>query len=267
MLLDSVLLPSVVFNKDIQSLCVRAVSQFLDRNAQCAFVDPENGQRCTNTRMGHAQGHQNRMGRLLKAGLFMSDNFDSQGFLTTVEKAICAMMIDINDKAPSGRQEWRRYAAEVHRENLAELRSLNGFPRMSSGNIQQNIGSTSVCYGCLFGRPEYRLPCNHVICVSCVEDFDETPKEKQYPGSFTHKSCIICAATSPKWPYRVHVKPDLAGVRVLSLDGGGVRGIVELIVLQRLESLIGLGLPLGRFFDLMVGTSAGKYHRPWRWPA
>ncbi|KFY85571.1 hypothetical protein V498_07704, partial [Pseudogymnoascus sp. VKM F-4517 (FW-2822)] len=197
------------------------------------------------------------MGRLLKAGLFVSDNFDSQGFLTAVETAVHGMMYGINNKAPSGRREWRRYAAEAHRENLAELRLLNSFPRMSDGVIQHDIGSTSVCYGCFFGRPEYLLPCNHVICVSCVEDFDETPKEKQYPGSFTHKSCIICAATSSKWPYRVRVKPDLAGVRVLSLDGGGVRGIVELIVLQKLEKLIGLGLPLDQLFDFMVGTSAG----------
>lgn len=51
--------------------------------------------------------------------------------------------------------------------------------------------------------------------------------------------------------------PKLAGARILSLDGGGVRGIVELETLRRLEQQIGLDLAIGDFFDLIVGTSAG----------
>ena len=51
----------------------------------------------------------------------------------------------------------------------------------------------------------------------------------------------------------------MSGIRVLSLDGGGVRGIIQLSILKRLEDLTGLGLPLGELFDLMVGTSAGKF--------
>jgi patatin-like phospholipase/acyl hydrolase len=56
----------------------------------------------------------------------------------------------------------------------------------------------------------------------------------------------------------IAIFPKLAGVRILSLDGGGVRGIVELETLRRLEWHIGLDLPIGNFFDLIVGTSAGK---------
>jgi hypothetical protein len=247
-----------VFNKDIQSLCARAISQFLNETAQCAFIDPDNGERCINTYMGHAQGHQSGDWKLLKGGLFMSDNFDSQGFLTIVETAVHAIMFNINAKAPSSRRQWRRYAAEVHRENIAELRLLKGSLCMSKGMIEHDIRSTTVCYGCFFGRPEYQLPCNHVICEYCIKDFDETPKEDQYPGWATHHSCIICEASDSGWPYRIPLKPDLARVRVLSLDGGGIRGIVELTILQRLENLIDLGIPLGQFFDLMVGTSAGR---------
>jgi patatin-like phospholipase/acyl hydrolase len=46
------------------------------------------------------------------------------------------------------------------------------------------------------------------------------------------------------------------GVRVLSLDGGGVRGAIKLAILARLEELIGLKILIGQFFDLIVGTSA-----------
>ena len=41
----------------------------------------------------------------------------------------------------------------------------------------------------------------------------------------------------------MNITPQLSGIRVLSLDGGGVRGIVELEVMQRLEEEIGLKIP------------------------
>ena len=57
----------------------------------------------------------------------------------------------------------------------------------------------------------------------------------------------------------MNITPQLSGIRVLSLDGAGVRGIVELEVMQRLEEEIGLKIPLWSFFDLIVGTSAGGF--------
>ena len=49
--------------------------------------------------------------------------------------------------------------------------------------------------------------------------------------------------------------PPLKTVRILSLDGGGVRGISEARFLQHLE--ISLGVPIGSVVDLIGGTSAG----------
>jgi len=47
---------------------------------------------------------------------------------------------------------------------------------------------------------------------------------------------------------------------ILSIDGGGVRGLIPLRVLEALESRLihrGVGLPMHRVFDLMAGTSTG----------
>lgn len=47
---------------------------------------------------------------------------------------------------------------------------------------------------------------------------------------------------------------------ILSIDGGGVRGLIALRVLESLESrmrLRGKGAPLYRYFDLMCGSSSG----------
>lgn len=50
-------------------------------------------------------------------------------------------------------------------------------------------------------------------------------------------------------------------VRVLSLDGGGMRGLIGATVLEELELILGdkLGAParVGDFFDVVVGTSTG----------
>jgi patatin-like phospholipase/acyl hydrolase len=44
-------------------------------------------------------------------------------------------------------------------------------------------------------------------------------------------------------------------VKILAIDGGGVRGVIPLLVLSRLERA--LGRPLRRHFDLVAGTSTG----------
>ncbi|KAF3204463.1 hypothetical protein TWF679_009829 [Orbilia oligospora] len=70
--------------------------------------------------------------------------------------------------------------------------------------------------------------------------------------------CIICGDSGQEkgWPFVIPIPPDLTNPRVLALDGAGARAITQLVVLERLETLIGLGLPIGWFFDLIVGSSA-----------
>lgn len=58
-------------------------------------------------------------------------------------------------------------------------------------------------------------------------------------------------------PVVVKFKPIGAGVRVLSLDGGGIRGIVQLEVLRAIEHVLGRHISVSTFFDLMVGTGTG----------
>ena len=49
--------------------------------------------------------------------------------------------------------------------------------------------------------------------------------------------------------------PERATYRILSLDGGGIRGLTAAIWLNRLEQAI--DAPLWRHFDLVAGTSTG----------
>ncbi|KAF3272372.1 hypothetical protein TWF970_010094 [Orbilia oligospora] len=82
-----------------------------------------------------------------------------------------------------------------------------------------------------------------------------SPNNKQGVDDQAKKRNDKFASTSPRESVKEHMCTTTASV--LSLDGGGVRGIVELVILERLEDLIGLGLPIGTFFDLIIGTSTG----------
>jgi len=48
---------------------------------------------------------------------------------------------------------------------------------------------------------------------------------------------------------------DHRPIRILSIDGGGIRGIIPALVLARLEAMA--GEPVAKLFDLIAGTSTG----------
>ena len=45
--------------------------------------------------------------------------------------------------------------------------------------------------------------------------------------------------------------------RILSLDGGGIRGIVQLELLRGIEHALGDHIPASAFFALIFGTGTG----------
>eukprot|EP00026_Physarum_polycephalum_P004755 Phypoly_transcript_04779.p1 GENE.Phypoly_transcript_04779~~Phypoly_transcript_04779.p1 ORF type:complete len:608 (+),score=41.66 Phypoly_transcript_04779:124-1947(+) len=102
--------------------------------------------------------------------------------------------------------------------------------------------SVSVCLGCLLQLPRERLECNHLLCSLCC---------KARASNCTVK-CPFCAreshwgATNP---------PEGAGYRILSLDSGGIRGVVTALLLKQVEENV--GIQIKDLFDLVVGTGSG----------
>ncbi len=60
---------------------------------------------------------------------------------------------------------------------------------------------------------------------------------------------------------KVEIQENKRALRILSLDGGGVRGILQARILKNMEQYLnhkdGSELPLGKRFDLIAGTSVG----------
>lgn len=55
--------------------------------------------------------------------------------------------------------------------------------------------------------------------------------------------------------FQEHLDPQVGPKRILALDGGGIRGMLSLGILARIEELV--GRPLHEHFDLIGGTSTG----------
>ncbi len=115
-----------------------------------------------------------------------------------------------------------------------------------------HVQSNRTCLTCLSKTPENSLPCGHSLCDLCVRVFGI---EKQAePWTFIFNQCPLCRKTVRA---TFKLKPPTAGVRILSVDGGGVRGVVALQWLLELENKLDLSRSPADYFDFVLGTSSG----------
>ncbi|KAF3107603.1 hypothetical protein TWF103_005858 [Orbilia oligospora] len=119
-----------------------------------------------------------------------------------------------------------------------------------------NLTSSGTCFTCLFRQPEKMLPCGHFTCDRCIQLFGHQVSMAEF--KFRIDSCALCSARSSNQVF--DLEPPSAGVRLLSLDGGGCRAVITIEVLRQLsDALLRLGIQsaICKNFDLCVGTSAG----------
>ncbi|OBT56258.1 hypothetical protein VE04_05114 [Pseudogymnoascus sp. 24MN13] len=79
--------------------------------------------------------------------------------------------------------------------------------------------------------------------------------DKSDVWNFEIRQCFLCKSDTPG--VNIKVRPPTATARLLSIDGGGARGIIPLVFLQALEERIGLPYPVQGNFDFVFGTSSG----------
>lgn len=217
-----------------------------------------------NNRLYHGKGHQSETGKIIGYGAFISPTYVEKFYREWLEM-IRNHLVDMESLVRESRAEAgmtgspnHKVAYELHRRNLITF----------FGNDPQRIKGYHSCYSCLMETPQHPLACGHMLCRPCV----------QMLGHVTDKNTVTvdsCPFESKAWkkisPCSIRFKPEFAGIRILSLDGyaiflsslvelmlmnprGGMRGIVELESLRAIERVLGRGLPIQAFFDLIVGT-------------
>ncbi|KAM5468039.1 hypothetical protein MauCBS54593_005322 [Microsporum audouinii] len=133
-----------------------------------------------------------------------------------------------------------RPLAQIHLQNIKTL-----VPFMRP--IQTNI----ICLLCTFRKPERTLSCGYSICDLCVRTFGQAALG--YEDRFIIEECPLCEGLVSNC---IDLKPRTAGVRVLSIAGGGARGVLPLEALLELQTLIE-PCPLSHMFDFAGGSSSG----------
>jgi len=168
---------------------------------------------------------------------YTSDASVIQAFLRNVEHAFCNRFELLTCK--DGKD-----AKTLHLECLQELRS----------DIAEIRGHES-CMCCRLREAAKVLTCGHAYCDICIRTFGS--RSGVYFDEYVMSHCVVCS--SKHGSQRFQFMPPTAGSRILTLDGGGVRGIVSLTTLCRMnQELAFLGCPLQNHFDYVAGTSSGK---------
>ncbi|KAM0713999.1 hypothetical protein Q7P37_010963 [Cladosporium fusiforme] len=244
--------PEQTFPEYIEHLD-NALENFCDRHWPCEYVDPKRqGGRCVNVRSGHgAKGHQSKTGKLLAAGDYISSftfMANKAKFQNDTYEKLVTLSARVGLREALGMPK-EQAAAEAHRELVLPP----FFEHASRGDVRAFVSHT-VCFSCLIQAPEHALPCGHIICTSCLKTHGRT-----HLDHYVEISACPLERSDKRFrsPWKVYLKPASCGVRVLALDGGGVRGIVELEILRQLEKELGDLISIQKFFDLVVGTSTG----------
>jgi predicted acylesterase/phospholipase RssA/energy-coupling factor transporter ATP-binding protein EcfA2 len=240
--------PHVIWNTHLKHECEVALDIFGNKYQRCGFTFPD-GMSCIARKMTHDQ-HCNEKGTRLP-GLFTDSSLKrspQNDPLYQIHKDFVRFYEMACDRGAHGGQSLPTA------KSLRELRE-NVFREFQP--VWECIASNKTCFTCLHGVPDHVMPCGHVYCSRCVEDFGRSSDD--YECAWIIKECVLCRTRWPQSPQLIRMKPRCAGVRILSLDGGGIRGIIELAILEKLLNKVNLGLanPIPELFDLVVGTSTG----------
>lgn len=227
---------------DLVAKCREAFDHFYRHHWRCEAMKEvlSNYYRCQNYFDGHEKGHQyfvytptfnNYKTYSQEVGDFDA-SYVSKNLVRTLNREIEACL------------------------QSGDLREKLRLTAQASG--MSSITSHRTCLVCLSRCPTYVLPCKqvqHAVCEECVFKFDGHTGSVENDSIKLSRCPLGCEFTVDVW--KTKFKPAAAGARVLSLDGGGVRGILELCILKKLIDEIGLGIPIQELFDVAIGTSTG----------
>ncbi|KAN0072294.1 hypothetical protein V8E54_009223 [Elaphomyces granulatus] len=236
--------PEDIFKRDLRRLCEDGIQKYREKYQNCGFKF-EGGLRCIARYPSHEEHCDEKGARI-------SGNFDPSEYQEDSTKTI-------NEIRELFIAIYKNLCADQETPSLPDPAVLlrqreDVFEEFA--NIWKVTKSNKTCFTCLQSVPDHVLSCGHGYCPNCVKEFGQ--KSNYYEYGLVMDHCVLCQ-TEWRDEHRqlIRLKPKCAGVRILTLDGGGVRGIIELALLERLELRVGLNLAIRDLFDLIMGTSTG----------
>ena len=237
--------PDEVFNTDLKAWCEDGIQKYREKDQRCGYI-LDGGGPCINKRPTHEYEHCDEKGT--RAPGFFDE---SQKLSPDTTSTIHGLFI----------HEYWKLCTDEHEifilprpEQVRLLRETN---MQEFKQYWKDVQSNKTCLGCLQAVPDHMLECGHSFCDRCVQEFGKPSEWYEY--GWVVNSCILCQSSWQDGRHLFRLHPICAGVRALALDGGGIRGIVEISLLEKLHTAIDLDFPLRDCFDIIVGTSTGKF--------
>ncbi|OCK84171.1 hypothetical protein K432DRAFT_289452 [Lepidopterella palustris CBS 459.81] len=230
-----------------------ALEDFCDRHWPCEFSIEGSGlSRCVNVRSGHgSKGHQLKSGKVFAAGDYVSEfSFEKnqEEFHANVYFRLEHLLERLSARVNHGESQ-EMAAAEIHRDDVMAAFYCDG----PKGSVR-TVHSHSVCFSCLFEPPEHALPCGHILCTPCVKTYGRV---KDGNVIEVYECPMETNAVGRSQPWTVQLKPEAAGLRILTLDGGGIRNVIQLEILRLIERQLNGKVPIQCLFDLIIGSGTG----------
>ena len=259
--------PIEIFDKDLHAFVEKGIEIYQTKFQRCAYLF-NNQDRCIVVGTEHPDHCSTKNIRVpggFDASEYREHHTATIDRIRTFFKDWYTRLFTTESRQPVLRTQHSVGLSQLREEILGEER-LRRSDSLSIGDplvgisFWSQLKSNKTCFACLQFAPDHILRCGHGFCEECVKDFGLKSERYQYGITIDH--CILCneGAGEPGPVHLVHLQPRCAGVRLLTLDGGGVRGIVEIAILEKIEHRVGLGVPIRDLFDLIVGTSTGKNH-------
>lgn len=114
------------------------------------------------------------------------------------------------------------------------------------------LNAPTACLFCLCRSTEHMMPCGHAMCDTCVTIYGNAVRTAEYHVGLDQ--CPICRSS---FQATVRQLPPTKRPVAITLDGGGIRGIVTLGLLRALERRLHGVIKLPEIPDLFAGTSVG----------
>ncbi len=185
--------------------------------------------------------------------------FDPELVYDQIYKPLCVQSLVVSSKkqslVPRRNQAIRDSLGDQFSVMQISGETADSIHRSNFGSINipwASFRSNQTCLPCLRRKPEHVLSCGHSVCDTCVRIFGRPVSGSEC--TYELGSCLLC---SSGW-LTVALKPPTAGVRILSIGGGGIRGVVPLEFLGILQNIVGPNCPVRDQFDLAFGTSSGE---------
>lgn len=200
------------------------MKEFCQESWPCSFIDNK-GRHCVNVSTKHQKGHQIASGEVVEAGDYIDGDRIEKVCESSIQDvtSLYGQLLEQLHRCSAGYE--RSQAAMIQREILARepysvMWSCGQGSRSMIATAATIAFSHHTCFGCLFSVPILALPCGHVLCEACIQDFSEPDKERQLVRVVNY--CLLCGNNEasrfdPPWTF--NIEPQQAAPRVLSLDG------------------------------------------------